>query len=54
MLLGVDVGGTFTDAVLASPGGELHTAKTLTTPQDESLGVIRAIELALADAGASA
>jgi N-methylhydantoinase A len=54
MLLGVDVGGTFTDAVLAAPGGELHTAKTLTTPRDESLGVIRAIELALATAGASA
>jgi N-methylhydantoinase A len=54
MLLGVDVGGTFTDAVLASRSGELHTAKTLSTPQDESVGVIRAIELALAAAGASA
>ena len=32
MLLGVDVGGTFTDAVLASPDGELHTAKAPTTP----------------------
>ena len=54
MLLGVDVGGTFTDAVLASRTGELHTAKTLSTPQDESVGVIRAIELALASAAASA
>ena len=54
MLLGVDVGGTFTDAVLASRTGELHTAKTLSTPQDESVGVLRAIELALAAAGASA
>ena len=54
MLLGVDVGGTFTDAVLAVPGGGLYTAKTLTTPADESLGVIRAIELALSSAGASA
>jgi N-methylhydantoinase A len=54
MLLGVDVGGTFTDAVLASRTGELHTAKTLTTPDDESLGVIRAVELALAAAGARA
>jgi N-methylhydantoinase A len=53
MLLGVDVGGTFTDAVLASPDGRLHTAKTPTTPADESLGVLRAIELALAAAGAS-
>ncbi len=54
MRLGVDVGGTFTDAVLASHGGRLHTAKTLSTPQDESVGVIAAIELALAAAGASA
>ena len=53
MLLGVDVGGTFTDAVLASRDGALHTAKTPTTPQDESLGVLRAIELALAAAGAA-
>jgi N-methylhydantoinase A len=54
MLLGVDVGGTFTDAVAASPTGELYTAKTLTTPADESVGVIRAIELALDAAGATA
>jgi N-methylhydantoinase A len=54
MLLGVDVGGTFTDAVLASPAGALHTAKTLTTPEDESVGVMRAIELVLGAAGASA
>jgi N-methylhydantoinase A len=54
MLLGVDVGGTFTDAVLAGADGELHTAKTPTTPGDESVGVMRAVELALARAGASA
>jgi N-methylhydantoinase A len=54
MLLGVDVGGTFTDAVLASRDGVLHTAKTPTTPADESLGVLRAVELALAAAGAGA
>jgi N-methylhydantoinase A len=54
MLLGVDVGGTFTDAVAASPTGDLYTAKTLTTPADESVGVIRAIELALDAAGATA
>src|SRR5579872_3348081 len=52
MLLGVDVGGTFTDAVIAAPGGELHTAKALTTPADESAGVLAAVELALASAGA--
>ena len=51
MRLGVDVGGTFTDAVLASPDGEIHTAKAPTTPSDESQGVLAAVGLALASAG---
>ena len=42
MLLGVDVGGTFTDAVLFD-GSEIHTAKAPTTPGDESEGVLAAI-----------
>ena len=46
MLLGVDVGGTFTDAVVES-GGSLFTAKAPTTPGDESRGVLDAIEAAL-------
>jgi N-methylhydantoinase A len=49
MLLGVDVGGTFTDAVLAFDG-RLVTAKSPTTPADQSEGVIAAIEKALAAA----
>ena len=51
MLLGVDVGGTFTDAVLLD-GGAVHTAKVPTTPREESLGVMRAVEAVLARAGA--
>ncbi len=51
MLLGVDVGGTFTDAVLATADGRLHRAKAPTTPRDEAEGVIAAIGLALAGAG---
>jgi N-methylhydantoinase A len=51
--LGVDVGGTFTDAVLASPGG-LVTAKVPTTPADQSDGVMAAVRLALERAGAAA
>ncbi|TML04349.1 MAG: hydantoinase/oxoprolinase family protein [Actinobacteria bacterium] len=51
MLLGVDVGGTFTDAVLVS-GAELHTAKAPTTPADQSQGVMAAIAAVLARAGA--
>ena len=38
MLLGVDVGGTFTDAVVLH-GGRLATAKVPTTPEDQSEGV---------------
>jgi N-methylhydantoinase A len=54
MLLGVDVGGTFTDAVLIDRGGELHTAKVPSTPAEESLGVLGAVGLVLARAGAAA
>jgi N-methylhydantoinase A len=53
MLLGVDVGGTFTDAVLLD-GGAVHTAKVPTTPREESTGVMRAIEAVLRRAGAAA
>src|SRR3954467_13573466 len=53
MLLGVDVGGTFTDAVLAA-GGRLFTAKAPTTPQDQSEGVLDAVRLVLEKAHAQA
>jgi N-methylhydantoinase A len=53
MLLGVDVGGTFTDAVLAAEG-RLYTAKAPTTPDDQSEGVLAAVRTALERAGASA
>jgi len=53
MLLGVDVGGTFTDAVLLD-GGAVHTAKVPTTPREESAGVMRAVEAVLHRAGAAA
>lgn len=51
MLLGVDVGGTFTDAVLLDDGA-VHTAKVPTTPGEESLGVMSAVDSVLAVAGA--
>jgi N-methylhydantoinase A len=50
MLLGVDVGGTFTDAVLAFDG-RVVTAKSPTTPEDQSRGVMAAIDAALERAG---
>ncbi len=52
MLLGVDVGGTFTDAVLARDG-RILTAKAPTTPHDQSEGVIAAIDAVLERAGAA-
>src|SRR3954452_24179287 len=53
MLLGVDVGGTFTDAVLAV-GGRLVTAKAPTTPEDQSEGVLNAVNAVLEKAGEAA
>src|SRR5947207_5811895 len=52
MLLGVDVGGTFTDAALLD-GDVLVTAKAPSTPADQSEGVAAAVRAALVDAGAS-
>ncbi|HEY8624599.1 MAG TPA: hydantoinase/oxoprolinase family protein [Solirubrobacteraceae bacterium] len=53
MLLGVDVGGTFTDAVLAFDG-RVVTAKAPTTPADQSEGVIEAVRSAVQRAGRGA
>jgi N-methylhydantoinase A len=53
MLLGVDVGGTFTDAALLTPSG-LVTAKAPSTPSDQSEGVLAAVRAALSSADASA
>lgn len=50
LILGVDVGGTFTDAVLID-GGQVHTGKAPTTPHDQSVGVIEAISNVLEMSG---
>jgi N-methylhydantoinase A len=50
----VDVGGTFTDAVLVLPTGEVLTAKVLTTVDDQSLGVVEAVEAVLRGSGCRA
>ena len=49
-ILGVDVGGTFTDAVLIAPAGTF-TGKAPTTPQDQSVGVLEAISQVLDQSG---
>jgi N-methylhydantoinase A len=52
MLLGVDVGGTFTDAVLLDDGA-VHSAKVPSTPGEESRGVMAAVAEVLDRAGAT-
>ena len=43
--LGVDVGGTFTDVLLIDERtGGTYRAKTASTPDDQSVGVLRGIE----------
>jgi N-methylhydantoinase A len=50
-MIGVDVGGTFTDVVLADPSGQLHIGKVATTPSDPRDGVAEGIASVLAAAG---
>ena len=50
--LGVDVGGTFTDILLIDEeSGATYRAKTSSTPEDQSVGVLRGIERACETAG---
>lgn len=52
LALAIDIGGTFTDAVLVSDDGRSWTDKTLTTPGNLLEGFFRAAGLVLARAGA--
>ncbi|MCY7366308.1 MAG: hydantoinase/oxoprolinase family protein [Frankiaceae bacterium] len=50
--LGVDVGGTFTDILLVDEAsGRTWRAKTPSTPQDQSVGVLKGIEKVCGEAG---
>lgn len=49
---GVDVGGTFTDCAAVAPDGTVRATKVLTTPEDQGLGVVAALEALGAPAGA--
>lgn len=42
--IGIDVGGTFTDLVLARSAGTITLAKSATTPKDQSVGVLAGLE----------
>jgi N-methylhydantoinase A len=52
--IGIDVGGTFTDIVVAGPDGASVIAKAPTTPADQSDGVLHGIALAAARLGRDA
>ncbi len=42
--VGVDVGGTFTDLVAIEPDGRMHVRKVVSTPEDLTVGFLRAID----------
>src|SRR3974390_2803970 len=53
LVIGVDTGGTFTDATLVNPAtGQSWAGKTPSTPEDPSLGFGQAIAAVLKIAGA--
>ncbi|MBV8093459.1 MAG: hydantoinase/oxoprolinase family protein, partial [Acetobacteraceae bacterium] len=51
--VGIDVGGTYTDVVLAAPDGRVTVAKAATTPRDQSAGVMEGLRLAADAVGRS-
>lgn len=51
-IVGIDVGGTFTDALIYNEQDcELHRAKVLTTADDQSIGTLRAFKELFSDLG---
>src|SRR5262244_213833 len=44
LTIGIDVGGTFTDLVAIDASGHTVFAKSLSTPQDQSIGVMAGLE----------
>jgi len=53
LAIGVDIGGTFTDCIVAYDDGRIITAKTSTTPNDRSEGFFSSIEGAAEKLGLS-
>ena len=51
--IGIDVGGTFTDFVVAGEGGQPRFFKTQSTPDDPSIGVMTGLQEAAAAYGLS-
>ena len=53
MKVGIDVGGTFTDFLVADDRGDVQVGKVLTTPEDPSLGLLRGLEELASERGQS-
>ncbi|MFN8102983.1 MAG: hydantoinase/oxoprolinase family protein [Acidimicrobiia bacterium] len=51
VLVGIDVGGTFTDVVVVAPDGSVAVAKAATTPDDEAEGIVAGLAEAAAGRG---
>ena len=52
VMAGIDVGGTFTDLLLVDRDGDVRMVKTLSTPDNQAFGVLKALDetgVALAD-----
>ena len=49
--VGVDIGGTFTDAVVITNTGEMHIFKALSTPADSSIGMFNCLRKAADEFG---
>jgi len=53
LALGIDIGGTFTDIVVAGPDGVVSVVKQLTTPRHPADAAVAGAQIALANAGIS-
>ncbi len=51
--IGIDVGGTFTDFIVARPSGEIVLSKEPTTLEDQSVGVMDGLARLAANEGLS-
>jgi len=49
-IVGVDIGGTFTDVILLGPAGEVVTDKVLSSPPDFATSVLTAVDRVVSDA----
>jgi len=52
-VVGVDIGGTFTDTVIVDNSGQIYEAKALSTPKDFAQGFINSLKEGAAKAGLS-